>query len=103
MAHILTPASPQIYQNLGLHIGVHEGEDHTGESIGLVRVTPWESVVIAADVAAKSADIQIGFMDRFCGSLIITGALADVETAVKEVIRFMDEVMGFRPCEIHKS
>ncbi|MBE6112230.1 MAG: BMC domain-containing protein [Peptococcaceae bacterium] len=103
MAHILTPTDPRIYHNLGLHIGVHEGEDHTGESIGLVRVTPWESVVIAADVAAKAADIQIGFMDRFCGSLIITGALADVEIAVQEVIRFMVEVMGFRPCEIHKS
>ena len=103
LAHILTPQDTVIYQNLGLHIGVHEGEDHTGESLGLVRVTPWESVVIAADVAAKSADIQIGFMDRFCGSLIITGALADVEIAVNEVMRFMVEVMGFRPCEIHKS
>ncbi|MBQ2120699.1 MAG: BMC domain-containing protein [Peptococcaceae bacterium] len=103
LAHVLTPQDPAIYQNLGLHIGVHEGEDHTGESLGLVRVTPWESVVIAADVAAKSADIQIGFMDRFCGSLIITGALADVEIAVNEVMRFMVEVMGFRPCEIHKS
>ena len=103
LAHVLTPTDPSIYQNLGLHIGVHEGEDHTGESLGLVRVTPWESVVIAADVAAKSADIQIGFMDRFCGSLIITGALADVEIAVNEVMRFMVDVMGFRPCEIHKS
>lgn len=103
LAHVLTPTDPSIYQNLGLHIGVHEGEDHTGESLGLVRVTPWESVVIAADVATKSADIQIGFMDRFCGSLIITGALADVEIAVNEVMRFMVDVMGFRPCEIHKS
>ena len=103
LAHVLTPTDPSIYQNLGLHIGVHEGEDHTGESLGLVRVTPWESVVITADVAAKSADIQIGFMDRFCGSLIITGALADVEIAVNEVMRFMVDVMGFRPCEIHKS
>ena len=103
LAHVLTPQDPAIYQNLGLHIGVHEGEDHTGESLGLVRVTPWEAVVIAADVAAKSADVQIGFMDRFCGSLIITGALADVEIAVNEVMRFMVEVMGFRPCEIHKS
>ena len=103
LAHILTPTDPVIYQNLGLHIGVHEGEDHTGESIGLVRLTPWESAVIAADVAAKSADIQIGFMDRFCGSLIITGNLADVEIAIQEVMRFMVEVMGFRPCEIHKS
>ena len=103
LAHILTPSQTCIYQNLGLHIGVHEGEDHTGESIGLVRVTPWESVVIAADVAVKSADVQIGFMDRFCGSLIITGGLAQVETAVEEVVRFFDEVMGFRPCPIHKS
>ena len=103
MAHILTPTDERIYQNLGLHIGVHEGEDHMGETLGIVRVTPWESVVIAADVAAKAADVQIGFMDRFCGSLIITGNLSDVEIAVEEVIRFMVEVMGFRPCQIHKS
>ena len=103
LAHILTPSQACIYENLGLNIGVHEGEDHTGESIGLVRVTPWESVVIAADVAIKSADVQVGFMDRFCGSLIITGGLAQVETAVEEVVRFFDEVMGFRPCQIHKS
>lgn len=42
-------------------------------------------------------------MDRFCGSLIITGGLAQVETAVTEVVRFFDEVLGFRPCRIHKS
>lgn len=103
LAHILTPTDASIYQNLGLHIGVHEGEDHTGESIGILRVTPWESVVIAADAAVKSADVQIGFMDRFCGSLIITGNLTEVETAIKESIQFMVNTMGFRPCEIHKS
>ena len=47
------------------NIGVHEGGDHTGESIGLIRFTPWEAVVVAAHVAMKSADVQIGFMDRF--------------------------------------
>ena len=51
LAHVLNPSQACIYQNLGLHIGVHEGEDHTGESIGLVRFTPWEAVVVAADVA----------------------------------------------------
>ena len=59
MAHIISPSDPCIYQNLALHIGVHEGEDHTGESLGLMRFTPWESVVVAADVAMKSADVQI--------------------------------------------
>mgnify|MGYP002801478980 FL=1 len=103
LAHIINPSEKCIYQNLALHIGVHEGEDHTGESVGMIRFTPWESVVVAADVAVKSANVEIGFMDRFCGSLIITGGLSEVQTAVEEVVRFFDQVLGFKTCEIHRS
>lgn len=103
LAHILNPNDPVIYQNLGLHIGVHEGEDHTGEAIGMVRFTPWEAVVVAADTAMKAANVEIGFMDRFCGSLILTGKLADVEAAVQEVVRFFGEDLGFKTCDIHRS
>ena len=103
LAHIISPSDKCIYQNLGLHIGVHEGEDHTGESIGFVRFTPWEAVVVAADVAMKSADVEIGFMDRFNGSLIITGNLSNVQTAIEEVVKFFDEELGFDTCEIHRS
>lgn len=100
LAHIINPSEACIYQNLGLHIGVHEGEDHTGETIGLIRFTPWEAVVVAADIAVKSANVDIGFMDRFCGSLILTGGLAQVETAVEEVVRFFRDTLGFRTCEV---
>ncbi len=37
LAHILTPTHTEVYQNLGLHIGVHEGEDHrsgSGDTLG---------------------------------------------------------------------
>ena len=70
LAHIINTSQTPVYQNLGLHIGVHEGEDHTGESIG---------------------------------SLILTGGLSQVQTAVEEVIRFFHEDLGFRTCEIHKN
>ena len=103
LAHIISSSQTPVYQNLGLHIGVHEGEDHTGESIGLIRFTPWEAVVVAADVAMKSADVQIGFMDRFCGSLILTGGLSEVQTAVEEVVRFFREVLDFQVCKIHRN
>lgn len=103
LAHIISSSQTCVYQNLGLHIGVHEGEDHTGESIGLIRFTPWEAVVVAADVAMKSAEVQVAFMDRFCGSLILTGGLSEVQTAVEEVVRFFQEVLGFQTCEIHRS
>ena len=99
-AHIITPSDDSVYRNLGLHIGVHEGEDHSGESIGLIRFTPWEAVVVAADTAIKAANVEIGFMDRFCGSLIITGGLAQVETAVREVVRFFREELNFDTCEV---
>jgi len=103
LAHVINPSDPCIYQNLGLHIGVHEGEDHTGESIGMIRFTPWEAVVVAADVAMKSADVEIGFMDRFCGSLILLGGLTEVQTAVEEVVRFFSEELGFATCKVHRS
>jgi ethanolamine utilization protein EutS len=103
LAHVISVSQPCVYQNLGLHIGVHEGEDHTGESIGLIRFTPWEAVVVAADVAMKSADVQIGFMDRFCGSLILTGGLSEVQTAVEEVVRFFKEELHFQTCNIHRN
>ena len=53
LAHVINPSQSCIYQNLGLHIGVHEGEDHTGEAIGMIRFTPWEAVVVAADIAVQ--------------------------------------------------
>ena len=103
LAHVIGVSQSCVYQNLGLHIGVHEREDHRGESIGLIRFTPWEAVVVAADVAMKSADVEIGFMDRFCGSLILTGRLSEVQTAVEEVVRFFREELHFHTCEIHRS
>ena len=102
LAHVLNPSEERIYHNLALHIGVHEGEDHTGEALGLIRFTPWEAVVVAADVAVKSADVQLCFMDRFCGSLIVSGKLTEVQTAVESVVEYFGEI-GFGTCEIHKS
>ncbi|MBQ9613876.1 MAG: BMC domain-containing protein [Lachnospiraceae bacterium] len=103
LAHVINPSDTVIYQNLGLHIGVHEGEDHTGEAIGMIRFTPWEAVVAAADCAIKAANVEIGFMDRFCGSLILTGNLTEVRTAVEEVVRFFRDDLHFSVCEIHQS
>lgn len=102
LAHVLNPLEECIYHNLALHIGVHEGEDHTGEALGLIRFTPWEAVVVAADVAVKSANVQLCFMDRFCGSLIVSGKLTEVQTAVESVVKYFGEI-GFGTCEIHKS
>ena len=100
MAHVFTPMDKSVYFNLGLNIGVHEGEDHFGETVGIIRFTPWEAVIAAADIAVKSANVQLGFMDRFNGSLIITGETAQVTTAVRSTVDCFKNDLGFTVSEV---
>ena len=100
LAHVIGTSEYSIYKNLGLDIGFHEGEDPTGRSIGIIHIAPAESVVIAADIAVKWGDIDIGFMDRFSGSLIITGSRAEVDSAIAENCRYFAEDLGYTVCPI---
>ena len=68
-----------------------------------VTITPSEAAIIAADVASKAADIQIGFVDRFNGSLIITGDVAGVEAALHDVMSVLCDQMGFASAPITRS
>ncbi|MDO4488305.1 MAG: BMC domain-containing protein [Eubacteriales bacterium] len=103
LAHLIGTSDQAVYRNLGLHIGVHLGEDHTGDSLGLLQFTPWESVVVASDIALKAADVSIGFMDRFNGSLILTGERENVKTAIKEVLNFFGNTLKFEVCELTEN
>ena len=99
-AHVIGVARPEIYLNLSLHIGTHAGEDHTGESIGLLHVVPNEATSVAADVAMKSGNVTIGFLDRFRGSVIILGDLPDVRSAMEGVLDFFKYQLNFTVCEL---
>lgn len=77
--------------------------DDAEGSIGIMTITPSEGAMIAADVAAKAANVAIGFVDRFNGSLVITGDVAAVEAALKDVMRVLCDMMGFSPAPISKT
>jgi len=100
LAQIIGVSDRSVYENLGLHIGVHAGEDHVGQSIGIMHFTPWESTVVAADVALKSGNVEIGFLDRFCGTLIVLGERMDVQSAVEGVVDFFRDELHFPVCNI---
>ena len=97
-AHIIGGPSPIIYQKLGLNPSI----DYGSSAIGIMNMTPPESAVIASDIAIKSGDIYLGFADRFTGSMIITGQLAEVETALHEVVDYFRDEMGYVVCKITK-
>ena len=100
LAHIIGVSQERVYQNLALHIGTHFGEDHTGESIGLIHVDPEETAIIAADIALKSGNVEVGTLDRFSGAVVILGDLPNVRSAVEGVVEFFEYTLKFKVCEI---
>jgi ethanolamine utilization protein EutS len=72
-------------------------------AIGIFTITPSEGAIIAADVASKAANVSIGFVDRFSGSLVITGDVAAVEASLHDVMHVLCSMMGFTSTTITKS
>lgn len=100
LAQLIGIPNREIYENLGLHIGTHLGEDHTGETLGLLHISPWEATVVAADVALKRGDVEVGFLDRFSGTVILLGSHSHVKSALQGVIDFFRRELNFAVCEI---
>lgn len=78
LAHVIANPTEDLYLKLGLI-------DASG-AIGIFTITPSEAAMIAADVATKSANVSIGFVDRFNGSLVITGDVAAVQSADRKSV-----------------
>ena len=39
------------------------------DAIGILTLTPGETAIIAGDMAVRSADVNVAFLDRFSGTL----------------------------------
>lgn len=96
LAHLIANPNKDLYKKLGL---LSENKN----AIGILTITPSEASIIAADVATKSADVSIGFVDRFSGSLVLVGDVSSVESALKEVINLLNTVLNFSECNITRS
>ena len=95
MAHIIAKPDKSIYKTLGLR--------DNNNAIGILTITPSEASIIAGDVSVKVADVEIGFLDRFSGSLVIFGDVTSVETAIKEILQVLVEILEFTISDITRS
>ncbi|WED21114.1 BMC domain-containing protein [Vibrio sp. JC009] len=88
LAHVISNPQPELFNVLEL-------DKEKGNAIGILNITPCEGVIIAADVATKTVEVNIGFLERSDGSLMITGDVSSVETAIKEVINYFTEKLNY--------
>ncbi len=99
IAHLIASPDEVLYEKLGLDPRV----EHSKSAIGVLTISPAETAIIAADIATKSAGIELGFVDRFSGTLIVTGTISEVEASVVAVLDYVKDKMGFSVCEITRT
>lgn len=99
LAHIIAKPRPIIYKKLGLNPSI----DYTQSAIGVLTMSPAEMAIIGSDLATKASDIDLGFLDRFSGTLIFTGSLSNVEAALREIITYAETTLSFAVCPITRS
>lgn len=99
LAHIIASPDPILYEKLGLNPAI----DYARAAIGIMTVSPAETAIIMADVGMKAASIDIGFVDRFSGSLIISGTVSEVEASEQAILDYVRDVLHYTVCEITKT
>ncbi|MCI9164527.1 MAG: BMC domain-containing protein [Oscillospiraceae bacterium] len=96
LAHLIANPEPDLYKKLGVIGG-------TAGALGIMTITPSEAAIIGADTAAKAANVSVVFVDRFNGSLVISGDVASVEAALRDVLRVLERILRFAPTEITRT
>ena len=77
--------------------------DCSRAAIGILTVSPAETAIIMADVAMKAASVYLGFVDRFSGSLIITGTVSEVEASEQAIFDYVRDVLKYTVCGITRT
>ena len=100
LAHIIANPDDTLYRKLGLDPSV----DYSKKSaIGIITMCPSEYAIIAADLSMKSSGAEVGFVDRFSGTLIVVGTVSEVESALISAVEYAERKLGFTVCEITKT
>ena len=99
LAHILADPDQILYTQLGRAPAI----EYSRPAIGILTITPAETAIIMGDIAIKSSGVELGFVDRFSGSLIVTGTVSQVEAAVNAVLTYVQETLGFSVCKITRT
>ena len=99
LAHVIANPDKILYKKLGLDPAV----DYSKSAIGIVTMSPAETAIIAGDIATKAAGIELGFVDRFSGTLIVTGTVSEVQSAVEALCEYVEKTLVFTVCPITRT
>lgn len=100
LAHVIANPDKVLYKKLGLNPAV---DYSSAGAIGILTISPSETAVIAADLAMKASGVELGFVDRFSGTLIVTGTVSEVEASLRAILDYTQDKLGFAVCQMTRT
>lgn len=94
LAHLIAHPSNDLAKKIGVP---------GAEAIGIMTLTPGETAMIAGDIATKAAGVEIGFLDRFTGALVIYGSVGAVEESLTQTVTGLRRLLNYAICDITRS
>lgn len=88
VAHVIAKPDSEVYEKMGI-------AQSGNEAIGILTITPSEASIIAVDIAIKAAEIEIGFVDRFSGTVVIMGDVSSVKIALENILETVESLLDF--------
>ena len=94
LLHLISSPDPSVNEKIGLD---------KWNAIGIMTLTPTESSIIAADVAAKAASVEVCFIDRFNGCVLLQGDNESVKQSLQAVKDTFESMLKFTSCSVTMS
>lgn len=88
VAHVIAKPDAELYQKIGI-------AQSGNEAVGILTITPSEAAIIVVDIATKAAEVEIGFVDRFSGAVVINGDVSSVKIALENILKTMESLLDF--------
>ncbi|WP_099975022.1 MULTISPECIES: BMC domain-containing protein [Lactobacillaceae] len=95
LAHVISKPDSEVLKTIGI--------DDDNISIGIMTITPPEAAAIASDIATKSGLVKIVFIDRFSGSVVLSGDISSIKESMKQGMYFLRDNLGFSVSKITMS
>jgi len=91
LAHLISNPATELCEKVGI-----EGAG----AIGIMTLTPGETAIIAGDIAVKTALVDIAFLDRFSGTLVIYGSVGAVDQSLNGICDLLRDTLSYASCPI---
>jgi len=95
LAHVIANPDKDVFKKLGL--------DDNNTALGSLTITASEASIIASDIATKSGSVDLGFIDRFSGSVVLCGEVSEVEASLEQVVKQLHDILDFTVCKITRT